>query len=363
MASMPIKRISTPPATAIPATYRDLLREVRAELFDGRLKIEHAWLQMYHRLGRLVHEHVLLYRDRANYATQTFRQLAADTGVSRRVLYEWVQLYRCFPIVRQSAQLTRTHYRLLCQVGDEKERRTLTANAIKHQWTTPELSGRVRSLNAAIDVAAEEIREPGTGAAPAAVRLLTPKRGIVGLRRIVQRRAAPGLRGVENLALDLGFKLYLPFDPAAQRKPVSPLAAGAIVQVDNDGRITVPAEARPSDLFTYQGLVQRVVDGDTLVVQVALPGFEMDEKLRLRGIDCPEMDTPEGKAAKRFVDSLLKAGDPIILCTTKPDKYDRYLADVYLQPRSGEELFLNNALLQNGHAIPMGVPDQAAWTP
>ena len=37
----------------------------------------------------------------------------------------------------------------------------------------------------------------------------------------------------------------------------------------------------------------------------ALPHCEMDEKLRLRGRDCPEMATPEGRAAKRYVEGLL----------------------------------------------------------
>ncbi|MBI4623834.1 MAG: hypothetical protein HY736_11550 [Verrucomicrobia bacterium] len=34
---------------------------------------------------------------------------------------------------------------------------------------------------------------------------------------------------------------------------------------------------------------------------IELPRSEMVEKMRLRGIDCPEMNTAEGKAAKRFV--------------------------------------------------------------
>jgi len=49
-------------------------------------------------------------------------------------------------------------------------------------------------------------------------------------------------------------------------------------------------------------------------------------------------------------------------CTTKPDKYDRYLADVFLRPATGESsrdiereadgsAFLNNALLAHGHAV------------
>ena len=67
----------------------------------------------------------------------------------------------------------------------------------------------------------------------------------------------------------------------------------------------------------------------------------------------------------------MAVGDEVILSTTKPDKYNRSLADVFIiKPRSvsqllpagagsaldsqlnaeGGEIFLNNALLQNGHA-------------
>ena len=38
-----------------------------------------------------------------------------------------------------------------------------------------------------------------------------------------------------------------------------------------------------------------------------------------------------GRAAKAFVDGLIRAGDEVIISTTKPDKYDRYLADVFVR--------------------------------
>ena len=62
------------------------------------------------------------------------------------------------------------------------------------------------------------------------------------------------------------------------------------------------------------------------------------------------MSTSEGKAAKRFVDALFADAKSIVINTTKPDKYDRYLADVFLTTSKGE-IFLNNELLANGHAV------------
>jgi len=77
----------------------------------------------------------------------------------------------------------------------------------------------------------------------------------------------------------------------------------------------------------------------------------LKEKLRLRGLDVPELDTAEGKAARRFVEELIGESVAVTITTTKPDKWDRYLSDVFLETKSGHELFLNNLLLENGHAM------------
>jgi endonuclease YncB( thermonuclease family) len=97
--------------------------------------------------------------------------------------------------------------------------------------------------------------------------------------------------------------------------------------------------------------VLKVVDGDTLGVKIFLrPDQWLKEKLRLRDLDCPEMATPEGRAAQRFTAALVARATAVTVCTTKPDKYDRYLADVYLATEDGEK-FLNNELLAAGHAV------------
>ena len=85
-------------------------------------------------------------------------------------------------------------------------------------------------------------------------------------------------------------------------------------------------------------------------VWVAPPEWRK-EKLRLRGIDAPELKTAKGKAAKRFVEALFKKAQKITITTTKPDKYHRYLTDIFLVMPGGEEIFLNNLLLEKNHAV------------
>ena len=119
--------------------------------------------------------------------------------------------------------------------------------------------------------------------------------------------------------------------------------------------------ATPS--YTYAAFIDRVIDGDTLVV-VTLVGFGnvMIDKLRLRGIDCPEVGTPEGDRAKRYVTELLPVGSTIVLKShkTRTDTHGRFVVDVLF--KSGENnpeeiirdgIYLNQHLLDEGHAVRM----------
>ena len=45
-----------------------------------------------------------------------------------------------------------------------------------------------------------------------------------------------------------------------------------------------------------------------------------------------------------------RAAERATIHATKPDKYDRYLADVFIATGRGADVFLNNALLEQGLA-------------
>ncbi|MBC7367023.1 MAG: thermonuclease family protein, partial [Undibacterium sp.] len=173
------------------------------------------------------------------------------------------------------------------------------------------------------------------------------------------RRGTPGLHPIidlgNELAVDLGFRFYRELTSASKLQP------GDIVRLSDAGIRKVDA-ATKAQLFTYTATVRTITDGDTLLVALILaPGFTHRLKLRLRGLDCPEVATAAGRAAKAFVENLLRPGDEVIISTTKPDKYDRYLADVFIVPSKDvaglvepgpgstppatAPIFLNNALL------------------
>jgi micrococcal nuclease len=119
--------------------------------------------------------------------------------------------------------------------------------------------------------------------------------------------------------------------------------------------------------FTYRARVERVVDGDTLIMQIDL-GFHMTAKVsvRLLGVDTPELrgGTDESKQrarnAKAFTDvwcneavGLPAPADewaewPFRVTTSKGDSFGRWLGRVYAV-RTGDEL--SAALVDSGHGI------------
>ena len=111
------------------------------------------------------------------------------------------------------------------------------------------------------------------------------------------------------------------------------------------------------------GRVERVVDGDTIVVELA----SGQETVRLIGIDTPESADPRqpvecfGREASAHASELLPAGSRVRLVRdVEPrDRYDRLLAYVYRLP---DELFVNLALVRDGYAVPLTYPPNVAHT-
>jgi len=119
--------------------------------------------------------------------------------------------------------------------------------------------------------------------------------------------------------------------------------------------------------FNYRADVERVIDGDTLVMKIDL-GFHMTAKVsvRLLGVDTPELrgGTSESKSrariAKSFVSTwvetsigLPKPSDewaewPFVVTTSKGDSFGRWLGRVYAV-RTGEDL--TQEILGAGHGV------------
>ena len=64
--------------TPVPKTYAELLRRVKQTLFAGQRAADYAWVQTFHETGRLIHCHVLLKKERADYGAAEIAGAAGD---------------------------------------------------------------------------------------------------------------------------------------------------------------------------------------------------------------------------------------------------------------------------------------------
>lgn len=105
-------------------------------------------------------------------------------------------------------------------------------------------------------------------------------------------------------------------------------------------------------MFEYRALVQRVIDADSIVVNLDMgfDNWEHNLHVRLFGIDAPERWTLSGKDARSFVEALLEPGAAITLTSevyNPRDKYGRCLATIVL----GDGRVLNDLLVEAGLAV------------
>jgi micrococcal nuclease len=116
------------------------------------------------------------------------------------------------------------------------------------------------------------------------------------------------------------------------------------------GRYKLGSPHKPSRLSTLRSKTRQelrllsdlqvhVVDGDTIRVG--------SERIRLRGIDTPEMSEIQGPAAKQRLEELLRTG-PIRIVLHARDGYDRLVADVFVNGQNVAETLRSEGLSKAG---------------
>lgn len=96
----------------------------------------------------------------------------------------------------------------------------------------------------------------------------------------------------------------------------------------------------PLSLFAFPVKVVKISDGDTITV---LNGKEQT-KVRLYGIDAPELKQPYGKKSKQFLANLI-AGEVVEVEENGKDRYKRTIGTIYL---NGADI--NAQMVENGYA-------------
>lgn len=110
-------------------------------------------------------------------------------------------------------------------------------------------------------------------------------------------------------------------------------------------------------MYTYKAKVNRIIDGDSVVLDIDL-GFDTwinNQSIRLVGVDAPESRTRDlvekqfGNLAKERVRGLLKIGSDVIIRTYKDQggKFGRILGEII----TDEEININDLLIEERLAV------------
>lgn len=301
--------------TALVSAIREVRRqtEARIEAAVRQEKVREAW-----ETGKLIHEHILLNQDRAEYGKQVIEKLAKDLGASQTELSYMLQFARAYSNYPHADNLSWSDYRDLLALNDKDEFQSIVHKASAENWSRDRIRAEVRKRKNGETLTQSSLEEPAPGEP--------------GVYRITKNNA-------DETFIDLGFSSYLKLSEVSDQT----LKKGQIVKWE-EGEF-IPLLDGEDMLYTYQANVLDVLDGDTLRVEIDLGfGFTVVQKLRLRGLDAPELISEEGKRAKEYLEEILT--DTILIRTSKSDKYDRYLADIW----AGEQ-YVNQALLDEHHAV------------
>ncbi len=107
----------------------------------------------------------------------------------------------------------------------------------------------------------------------------------------------------------------------------------------------------PPKTKSWQGkaTIQSNYDGDTLHAAIDLGfGIELHTKLRVAGVQAPEMPSIHGQEARNFLAALLPPASIVTVNSKRLDKYGR--AEAVLTMDDGRDVA--NEILISGHGIP-----------
>ena len=111
-------------------------------------------------------------------------------------------------------------------------------------------------------------------------------------------------------------------------------------------------------MYTYRANVRKIVDGDTIDVDVEL-GFDVvlsNQRVRLYGIATPESRTRNleekfrGLLSKSYLQEQCPKGSYILLESKDRGKFGRILGILY--HLDNKEISINDQMIQEGYAVP-----------
>jgi endonuclease YncB( thermonuclease family) len=334
-------------------TFNDISKIYEQSLREGNDDWNKAVLTSNWKIGLKIIEVTQEKKSRATYGNKILHQLSKDLnrkyqkGFSESNLRYFRKFYLDYKTKRFYSELSWTHYVSLLQIENSKDRLHLEKLAIQKKLTSRNLENLVKQkLLEAKNKSKIKLDQESKS------NILKKPNLQLYTYRITRKYKEESKNSIPHL--DLGFSILL-----EEKEKIAKFKMGSILLSSKDTKAySFELNDNPKELFTYKAYLERVIDGDTILVNIDL-GFSIsvEQRLRLRGLDAPEINTAKGILSKRFVESTLKDCKFLILKTHGKDKYDRYLVDVfYIKNETSEEkvinegIFLNNELLEKNYA-------------
>ncbi|MFH1640968.1 MAG: DUF1016 N-terminal domain-containing protein, partial [Candidatus Omnitrophota bacterium] len=312
------------------SSYQSILSDIVAVCLNAR----RALGLMYWKTGERIVKAEQEGKEKAPYGKQLIKRLSKDltakfgNGFSETNLENMRRFYLENRISQPAGKLPLSHQIEALSIKDPKRRKILLEKAIRKNLTRRQFRELIRNEKRSLE---PELTE--TTAPEKPVKLSVTRSRLFTYQILEPSYINPV---EEHLVIDLGFKFLIHTEVKGIR-----LKAEEIIESVKSGGVYSfkHSDAAPKELYTYKALVERVVDGDTLWLNIDV-GFSCwsRQKVRLRGIDCPEIDTKKGQEAKEFVEARLKLVPFVVVKTYKSDKYDRYLTDVFYLPKEENPL-------------------------
>lgn len=319
------------------SAYKSLLNKIKTEIESSRRFMEQRRVLTYWSVGKLIEEFLAAGAGGAGL----HQRLADDLDIDQRTLYQAGQFFRAYPKLDADKPISWSHYRYLIMLPDAKSRREWERRIIREGLGVHDLRAGLQAERLELNVDPE----PSTR--------LDVSRGLPYHYRLIRTAYVTGTTG--GIRVDCGFAICI--EPPPSRRTLDNKRIVRSVKTE-EGYALRLSKVIAAKIFTYAACVERVVDGDTILVDIDCGfGIHTRQRLRLRGIDAPERNTDAGLRAKRFVEERLAACPRIVIRTHKSDKYDRYLADIFYQPRTVDPVliarggtYLNQELIDSRHA-------------
>ena len=309
--------------------YHALREQIEGILSEGKIDTRQAseWsrVETYWHIGDALQTH-LRGNPRAEYGQQIVLNLSKDIGLAESTLGEILLFRRSLPIPSTSRKLGWSHIREVLRAPSQDQRLYYLRAADQGRWSVRHLRQAIRAD--AYGQAADQPWAVPPDQDPHQGQPLRARFGELHTYKMVPG----GDPASDELYLDLGFAVTC----QASLVGLKGAEPDQLVTISHGGGCARTFTVRPARTrrYTYVAWVERIIDGDTLiaVVDLGLGHQTRPQRFRLRGIDCPELGTLAGRAARTFVQEALAQVGFVVLTTHRTDAYGRYLADVRYLP-------------------------------